>query len=276
MAMMNKFRRKWAAFAAWMKNDGKITKLTVGQVSYPDSLAGKRVIVTGGSDGIGLAIARKMLESGASVLITGRDAEKLSRRKAELASEKLFVYPWDVSEIAAIPEKLEGALALLGGCDIFVNNAGYLAKYQPDEAFFDRTLDTNLKAVHYICLDLIDYWLKNRCDIPRKIINIDSMNAYQGGTHPYYYSKRALLSLTEGLALKYAGDNILVNGVAPGITASSINYQDVVENAYNDRNLIHRVILPEEIAEIVHFLATDAANGIVGQTIICDGGRTLR
>ncbi len=276
MAMMKKLHKKWAAFASWMKHDGKITKLTVGQVSYPDILAGKRVIVTGGSDGIGLAIARKMLESGASVLITGRDLEKLGRRKEELGSEKLFIYQWDVSNIPAIPEKLKGAIALLGGCDIFVNNAGYLAKYEPDEAFFDRTLDTNLKAVHYICLDLIDYWLKKERESPRKIINIDSMNAYQGGTHPYYYSKRALLSLTEGLALKYAGDNILVNGVAPGITASSINYQNIEENAYNDRNLIHRVITPEEIAEIVHFLATDAANGIVGQTIVCDGGRTLR
>lgn len=275
MAMMNKFRKKWAAFAAWMKNDGKIAQVTVSPVSYPDALAGKRVIVTGGSDGIGLAIARKMLESGASVLITGRDAEKLSRRKAELGSEKLFVYQWDVAEIAAIPEKLKGALALLGGCDIFVNNAAYVARYQEDEEYFDRMLTTDLKAVHYICLDLIDHWLKNPCETPRKIINISSLNAYQGGAHPYYYAKRAMLSLTEGLARKYAGDNIIVNGVAPGITASSINYRDVSENAYY-KAPIGRLILPEEIAAIVHFLATDAANGIVGQTIVCDGGVTLR
>lgn len=271
-----KFREKARAFASWMKHNGKITHLTVSQVSYPESLAGKRVIVTGGSDGIGLAIARKMLASGASVVITGRDLEKLNRRKEELNSDQLFIEQWDVTDIAAIPDKLKEAKALLGGCDIFVNNAGYLDHYRKDEAFFDRTLATNLKAVHYICLALVDDWLPNKSDSPRKIINIASMNAYQGEVHPYYYSKRALLSLTEGFAKKYAGDNILVNGVAPGITASSINYQDVQENAYNDRNLIHRVIVPEEVAEIVHFLATDAANGIVGQTIVCDGGRTLR
>lgn len=275
MAMMNKIRKKCEAFAAWMKHDGKITKVSVSPVSYPDSLAGKRVIVTGGSDGIGLAIARKMLASGARVLITGRDPEKLNRRKEELGSEQLFVFPWDVSDIPAIPEKLQGALALLGGCDIFVNNAAYVARYQADEAYFDRMVTTDLKAVHYICLDLIDYWLKRPGETARKIINISSLNAYQGGAHPYYYAKRAMLSLTEGLARKYAADNIIVNGVAPGITASSINYRDVNENAYH-KNPIGRLILPEEIAEIVHFLATDAANGIVGQTIVCDGGATLR
>ena len=271
-----KLQEKARAFASWMKHNGKITRLTVSQVSYPESLAGKRVIVTGGSDGIGLAIARKMLDSGARVVITGRDTAKLERRLQEINNPNLHVCVWDVTDIAAIPDKLNAATSLLGGCDIFVNNAGYLDHYRKDEAFFDRTLTTNLKAVHYICLALVDYWLPNKSDSHRKIINIASMNAYQGEVHPYYYSKRALLSLTDGFAKKYAGDDILVNGVAPGITASSINFQDVQENAYNDRNLIHRVIVPEEVAEIVHFLATDAANGIVGQTIVCDGGRTLR
>ena len=273
--MLRKLFDKCKAFAVWMKNDGKITKLTVGQVSYPDSLKGKRVIVTGGSDGIGLAIARKMLESGARVVITGRDFDKLCRRKQELNSENLFVCQWDVSEISAIPEHLNEAIAMLGGCDIFVNNAAFVAQYRPDEEYFDRMITTNLKAVHYICLGLIDYWMPQKSETPRKIINISSLNAYQGGVNPYFYAKRALLSLTEGLARRFAGDNIIVNGVAPGITASSINYRDVNENAFH-ASPIRRVILPEEIAEIVHFLATDAANGIVGQTIVCDGGRTLR
>ena len=94
-------------------------------------------------------------------------------------------------------------------------------------------------------------------------------------THPYYISKWGLNGLTKGFAKEYASKNIIVNAIAPGYCASSINYQDIEENAYSGKNLIHRIITPTDIAELATFLLSDAANAIVGQIITIDGGTTL-
>lgn len=276
MGLVRTIINKIKAFCLYIKNNGEINRVAITSVLSPHSLSGKRIIVTGGSDGIGLSIAKKMLDSGASVLITGRNFQKLEQRKEEINNPNLSIFQWDVSDMLSLHDRLKECVEIIGGVDVFVNNAGHVEHYRPDEDYYDITMTTNLKSVHYICLDLIDYWMKNESDSYRKIINISSLNAYQGSASPYYYSKRAMASLTEGLARKYASNHIIVNAVAPGICASSINYKDVRENAYYGGNPIRRLILPEEIAEIVHFLATDAANGIVGQTIVCDGGETLR
>ena len=81
--------------------------------------------------------------------------------------------------------------------------------------------------------------------------------------------------MTRGFAKEYAGNNIIVNAIAPGYCASSINYRDVEKNAYDGRSRIKRIITPEDIAEVATFLLSKAANGIVGQVITCDGGATL-
>lgn len=276
MRLLRRAYNKFRAFQLWMKNDGEITSLSIAQIMYHDLLLNRKVIVTGGSDGIGLAIARKMIDSGAEVLITGRNAHKLEVAQKDINNPRLHTIVWDVSDMSILDEKLNDSLLMLDGCDIFINNAAYVERYQPSEDYYDKIMLTNLKAVHFICLKLIDYYLSVcKEKSPKKIINISSLNAFQSAAHPYYYSKRGVTALTEGLGKKYAPYNIIINAVAPGICASSINYQDYHKNAYYGGNYIHRIITPEEIAEITLFLSSDAANGIVGQTIICDGGETL-
>lgn len=93
--------------------------------------------------------------------------------------------------------------------------------------------------------------------------------------HPYYISKRGLNAVTEGFAKKYAPYNVIVNGIAPGYCDSSINKQDASLNAYWQDAANRRITTPQDIAELAMFLCCGAANGIIGQTIVCDGGELL-
>ena len=274
--MFKSFIRKLKVFRRYMKEGGRIVDLTVSQIEYDQILRGRKVVVTGGSDGIGLAIAKKFVALGAEVVITGRNLDKLEKAREAIGSERLHIFQWDVSEIEKNSKKLEDAIQILGGLDIIINNAAFLARYRTDEEFYDKTMDTNLKAPYFICQDVIRYFVSHNKNSISKIINITSINAFQSSDHPYYISKSALTTLTKGLARKVADKNIVVNAIAPGVCASSINYRDVSKNAWSDTSLNHRIILPEEIAEIAAFLCSDAANGIIGQTIVCDGGALVR
>ena len=271
---IKKLLKKAKALHKYIKYDGKVTNLTLSQVQYGGILKGKRIVVTGGGSGIGLAMARKFISEGAGVVITGRNREKLEQAGESINSPRLKTLPWDVSDMSVLSSKIQEAEALLGGIDIFVNNAAFLEHKQTDEAFYDKTMDTNLKAVYFICKEVVNHMIDRNGDKGGKIINISSVNGQMSSTHPYYISKWGLNGLTKGYAKEYAPHNIIVNAIAPGFCASSINYCDVNENAYCGVPL-QRIILPEDIAELACFLCSDASNAIVGQIIAVDGGLTL-
>ena len=269
--LLNKIR----ALIRYVKYDGKITNLTLSQISYGQILSGKKIVVTGGTSGIGLAMAKKFLSEGAEVLITGRNIQKLESVKQELNTSNLYTLQWDVSDMGVMQSKFEEAVSKLGGINVLVNNAAFLERKQTDERFYDATLNTNLKSVYFLCQISVKSMISLNGDQGGKIINISSINGFMSSTHPYYISKWGLNGLTKGFAKEYASKNIIVNAIAPGYCASSINYRDVTENAYDSKSQIKRLIIPEDIAEIATFLASEASNGIVGQVIVCDGGTTL-
>lgn len=255
---------------------GGIAHLSIAQLHHGGILSGRKVIVTGGSDGIGLAMAQKFLSEGASVLITGRNSDKLAQARQVSASDSLLTMQWDVSDFDHLQSRFQEAVVLLGGLDIFVNNAAFIPSGMPNPATtWDQTMATNLKAPFFLCQLVADYYVAHNGGSCSKIINISSLSSIQTGIGPYYVSKSGVNAITRGYAQRYAPHNIVINGIAPGFCASSINYQDVADNAYNARSANKRIITPTEIAELACFLASDAANGIVGQTIFCDGGATL-
>lgn len=255
--------------------EGGVTKLTIAQIQYDQIFKGEKIIVTGGGNGIGLAMAKKFLSVGAEVLITGRNEERLKRVQSELQTDKLHVLKWDVSNLELIDEMFDTAVKMLGGCDMLVNNAAFLQKKQTDLAFFDQTMDTNCKAVYFMCQKAVGHFVKSNGEKGGKVLNISSINAHQSNTHPYFISKSAVDAITRAYAKEYISNNIIVNAIAPGYCASSINYMDTTENAYWPSAANKRITTPEEIAELATFLLSDAANGIVGQTIVCDGGTLL-
>lgn len=256
---------------------GGVTTINIIQIEQDKLLSGKKVLITGGSSGIGLGIAKKLHAMGANVLITGRDDKKLQKACSEIDEKNVSSLVWDLAQEELLKEKFKAAVEKLGGLDIIINNAGiYTPKALADITYSDWNLmmDINLKASYFLCQMTADYYIKNK--IKGKIINIDSNRAFMGDYGPYGVSKWGIRGLTYGLARDLIKYGIIVNGVAPGTTATGINNINPNENIYDEREKNHRISVPEEIAEVVGFLVSGAAENIVGQIIVCDGGSSLK
>lgn len=254
----------------------KIVQVSVSTINYGNLLKDKNVLITGGSSGIGLAIAKKCLSEGAKVTITGRNDEKLSEVSAVLNSPNLFTVQWDISKNTEIDKKVNEVINKMGNIDIFFNNSGVYTHntfFDIDEKTYDTIMDINIKGLFFTTREVAKYFINN--NIQGKIINISSVRSIQGTTEPYGISKWGVRGLTSGLAKELIKHGIIVNAVAPGMTATGINNIKIEENATNNSALNNRVATSEEIAEIGIFLATNATNHIIGQTIVCDGGETL-
>ena len=246
------------------------------------SLSGKNILITGGATGIGLAITKRCLAEGAHVLITGRRGEKLVNVVNELNTPMLKTLVWDVSQVSKLFENLSTALELLDGrIDVLINNAGILNTIQfpyVTEEVWDNIYSVNSKGLFFLTQSLCDIWLKENKREVKKIINISSQGGFVGATYPYRLTKWDVAGLTQGLGIKLACKGIIVNGIAPGIVATDMQPELLSrnDNIYCPHNPLKRYCLPEEIAELAVFLVSDLSNFIVGQTIVCDGGYSIK
>lgn len=248
--------------------------VNIAQLSKGEILKGRKVLITGGTSGIGYAIACKFISEGASVVITGRSLDRLNEAVASLGP-KAFPLVWDIADCSLAEEKVREVVKLLGGIDIVVNNAGVYSSIpfqEVEQKLWDEVMDTNIKGVFFLCQAAVKYQMKNTGG--GKIINISSIAGFQGYSSPYGISKASLNNLTVGLSKKFLQKKIIVNGIAPGNVATPMTGINI-NNMYDTLSKNGRAALPEEIAEIALFLASDAANNIVGQIIVCDGGATL-
>ncbi|HMP73301.1 MAG TPA: SDR family oxidoreductase [Kiritimatiellia bacterium] len=266
------FRKAW--------RDGGVTMIRIAQVHHGAALQGRHVLITGGTHGIGLAIAKKCLAEGACVVITGRNQTRLDEAAVTLANPRLKTLVWDVSEVSAAEGKLQEALALADGhLDTLCNNAGLLTKEKSlldlTESSWDQITSVNAKGLVFTTQAVCRHWINRKQ--PGKILNVASMRGVLGVTDgPYGMSKWGVVGLTRGLGRTMLPHGIIVNGIAPGVTDTSIPGVDAGENAFAAWcTPSQRIALPEEIAELAVFLLSDAANYIVGQTIVCDGGYSL-
>lgn len=261
---------------------GGYTTVNVSKVNYGQILKGKKILITGGGAGIGLSIAKRCLEEGATVVITGRNENKLREASEEINNFLLKTLVWDVSKIAEIESGIEKAKLLLDGdIDVLINNAGVIDTIQfPNvtEEIWDKIYATNSKGLFFLTQFLCNKWMKDAKIQLKKVINISSQGGFVGATYPYRMTKWDIAGLTQGLGIKLVPYGIIVNGIAPGIIATDmqpglINRGD---NIFISENPMQRFGLPEEIAELGVFLISDAANFIVGQTIVCDGGYSIK
>lgn len=278
---MNKILEIIKNFRKFVKAGGFI-KVTLQNVINTAQHKGKVALITGGTSGFGLAIAKKLVEGGASVVITGRNKDKIDAALKEIKSPNAKGLIWNMTDFNSEHDKFNEAVALFGKLDIAVNNAGIWLATNWDnvtEEEWDNILDINTKGMYFICREEAKYFKQSQN--VNKIINITSMEGVLPGFAPYWASKWACNGLTKGLAKELISSNTIVNAIAPGPAKTNLNKNFFIGqdgNSYNSdtRSMTGRVIETDEVASLVSFLASDSANSIIGQIIVIDGGITLR
>lgn len=236
------------------------------------NFANKVVLVTGGSEGIGFEIAKKFSKCGAHVIITGRNEEKLKKAVSDL--NNAIYYKNDIADLEKHRDLLDFIYGKFNKIDILVNNAG-ISNHEKDyisvsEKSFDEQFNINLKGPYFLTQRIIK---REKKDL--NIIFITSERGSQCDYLPYGLTKIAINSLIEGLSCEYFKNGIRVNGIAPGATCSNIVKVDKESNLASDYYISNRLFIPEEVAEIVSFLADDTSSCISGEIIHTNGGNHL-
>jgi 3-oxoacyl-[acyl-carrier protein] reductase len=247
-------------------------------VTEAKTLAGKVAIVTGGTRGIGLAIARLLAEDGASVVVSGRDAARLDAAVKELESlgAPALGVPADATKREDADRLVEATRERFGRIDVLVNNAGItrdqlLVRMKDDD--WDQVLDTNLRGVFLMTRAVGKVMMRQKSG---RIINIASAAGAMGNPGQVNYSaaKAGVIGLTKASGRELAHWNILVNAVAPGLIETDMAAAIPAEarEAMLQQVPLKRIGQGREVAEVVRFLAGDGASYITGQTIHVNGG----
>ena len=245
-------------------------------------LTGKIALVTGGSRGIGFAIAKILSENGALVVITSKDSEKIKKAEAQITNS--FGITCDIKKKNEVQNVLDQTIKKFGKLDILVNNAGIFPKikllHEIEEEEWNEVLDVNLTGQFRFTKEAIPHLQKTSgC-----IINISSdagLKAYQGfNADAYSASKAALIVLTKCWALEYAKNKIRVNCICPGVVDTDMtkpflkNQKDI--EFMNNEHPLGRIGQPEEIGKSVLYFASDDALWITGAILTVDGGESIK
>lgn len=259
-------------------------------------LAGRHAVVTGGSRGIGLAIAQALVEAGANATLMARDAVRLESAIAVLrtraTTQRLFAVAVDVADEASVNAAFAAARDANGAIDILVNNAGVaesapFAKTSVDQ--FQRLMDINLKGV-WLCTQAFAAGLPKDTAVEapwRHVVNVASTAALKGYAYvaAYCAAKHGVLGLTRALALEWARRRVTVNAVCPGytdtdivaaavanITAKTGRDADAARMELARSNPQAQLVTPEQVANAVLWLVSPGAESMNGQAISVSGG----
>ena len=245
------------------------------------NLSGRVALVTGASQGIGHACARKLASAGAAVAVAARNQQKLEELAAQIAAAggQAAAFPMDVADEEQVKAGIKAAIGKFGKLDILVNNAGITKDtllLRMKRADWDAVLHTNLTSAYLATQQVIGSMLKQRWG---RIINITSVFGQMGqaGQANYAASKAGLIGLTMAIAREVGSRNITCNAVAPGFIETAMT--DVLSEEFKQNAVkqipLGRVGTTDDIAGAVAFLASDSASYITGHVLSVNGGMLM-
>lgn len=251
-----------------------IVQANIAQLSSNELLKGRCALITGGTSGIGLAIAEAYLNAGAKVIVTGRSESKLHKAIEDLSHfGEVKGLVMDITKTETLQGELKAAVAKFGIIDILVNNAGVSGAMIKDATpeKFDAVIDTNLKGVFFLSQIVGRYMVDNK--IHGNILNISSASSIRPAACAYTISKWGIRGFTQGLARTLLPYGITVNALAPGPTATPLLKKEAdADDISLPRTPAGRYALPCEIANMAVILVSDMARLVVGDTVFMTGG----
>ncbi len=240
----------------------------------------KTVLITGGSRGIGKAVAIKFAEKGNQIIINyvseKTDTEKLKNELLEAGAKDVLLKKADVSNSEDVKNMVKESIEKFEKIDILVNNAGITKDnllMRMSEEEFDKVIQINLKGTYLVTKEVTKYMMKKRSG---SIVNLASVVGVAGnaGQCNYAASKAGIIGFTKSIAKELASRNIRANAVAPGFIETDMTnvLKEEIKENINSQIPLRRMGSAKEVAELVYFLGEDASSYITGQVINVDGG----
>lgn len=249
------------------------TSASISYLKPGELLKGKKIMITGGGRGLGFAMAKKFVEEGAKVIISGRNEDTLRESAQKINCQYIVL---DITHIEEFKKAISISIEKLGGLNALVNNAGIslhegaFLNVSPEQ--FDMQFNCNIKGGYFLTQEFIK---QTDSKEKRNVLFISSERGFQADDLPYGLTKNAINCLIKGLAYRFIKEGIRVNGVAPGVTSSDMTKVAQDGNLYYPYNTNDRAYLPEEVAEVATFLISDISSCMSGEIIQCNEAKTV-